>query len=162
MAFFIIKIKTSPHGLWYNRTATNYNQSIRRRYSYDNTKTAHFGRCFFDCQKIFDSDKPQFLTILENHIDLDSIIPVSFYNHYYSYVGRNHKYPLTTMLWALIIQRIFSIPKDSLLLVFLNYSRHLSEFCRFTKIFGASKITHFKQDFLQDFQLMFDKMVDVT
>lgn len=117
---------------------------------------------FLDCQKIFDSDKPQFLTILENHIDLDSIIPVSFYNHYYSYVGRNHKYPLTTMLWDLIIQRIFSIPTDSLLLVFLNYSMHLSEFCRFTKIPGASKITRFKQDFLQNLQLMFDKMVDVT
>lgn len=28
--------------------------------------------------KYFESDKPQFLTLLENHIDLDEIIPVSF------------------------------------------------------------------------------------
>ena len=117
---------------------------------------------FSDCQEIFDFDKPQFLTLLENHIDLDSIIPVSFYNHYYSSVGRNRKYPLTAMLWALIIQRIFSIPTDSLLLVFLNYSRHLREFCGFTKVPDASKITRFKQDFLQDLLIMFDKMVDIT
>ena len=29
---------------------------------------------FEDCQEIFESDKPQFLTLLENHIDLDEII----------------------------------------------------------------------------------------
>ena len=31
---------------------------------------------FEDCQEIFESDKPQFLTLLENHIDLDEIIEV--------------------------------------------------------------------------------------
>ena len=36
---------------------------------------------FEDCKDIFESDKPQFLTLLENHIDLDEIIPFSFYNH---------------------------------------------------------------------------------
>ena len=30
---------------------------------------------FKDCKDIFESDKPQFLTLLENHIDLDEIIP---------------------------------------------------------------------------------------
>jgi len=33
---------------------------------------------FEDCKNIYDSDKPQFLTLLKNHIDLDEIIPVSF------------------------------------------------------------------------------------
>lgn len=73
---------------------------------------------FEDCKNIFESDKPQFLTLLENHIDLDEIIPVSFYNRYFASTGRNRTYPLTAMLWALIIQRLFSIPTDSLLLVF--------------------------------------------
>lgn len=27
-----------------------------------------------DCKEIYDSDKPQFLTLLENHIDLDEHI----------------------------------------------------------------------------------------
>lgn len=117
---------------------------------------------FEDCQEIFESDKPQFLTLLENHIDLDSIIPSSFYQHYYASTGRHRKYPLSAMLWALILQRIFSIPTDSLLLVFLNYSRHLREFCGFTKVPDASKITRFKQDFIDDLQLVFDNLVDLT
>ena len=33
---------------------------------------------FEDCQEIFESDKPQFLTLLENHIDLDEIVPIFF------------------------------------------------------------------------------------
>jgi len=117
---------------------------------------------FEECKDIFESDKPQFLSLLENHIDLDSIIPPSFYRHYYADTGRKRKYPLTAMLWALIIQRIFSIPTDSLLLVFLHYSRHLREFCGFTKVPDASKITRFKQDFLPDLQSVFDSLVDVT
>ena len=75
---------------------------------------------FEDCKDIFDSDKPQFLTLLENHIDLDEIIPVTFYNRFYASTGRSRKYPLRALLWALIIQRIFSIPTDQLLLTFLS------------------------------------------
>lgn len=63
---------------------------------------------FEDCKNIFESDKPQFLSLLENHIVLDEIIPTSFYNHYYAATGRNRKYPLTAMLCALIIQRLIS------------------------------------------------------
>lgn len=33
---------------------------------------------FEDCKDIFESDKPQFLSLLEKHIDLDEIIPTSF------------------------------------------------------------------------------------
>jgi hypothetical protein len=117
---------------------------------------------FEDCKDIYESDKPQFLTLLENHIDLDKIIPTSFYKHYYASTGRNRKYPLNAMLWALIIQRLFSIPTDSLLLIFLHYSRHLREFCGFTKVPDASKITRFKQDFLMDLQSVFDNLVDIT
>ena len=58
------------------------------------------------------------------------------------------------MLWALIIQRLLSIPTGSLLLVFLHYSRHLREFCGFTKVPDASKITRFKQDFLMKINLL--------
>jgi len=57
---------------------------------------------FEDCKDIFESDKPQFITLLENHIDIDEIISVSFYNHYYAATGRNRKYPLTAMLYILI------------------------------------------------------------
>ncbi len=102
---------------------------------------------YSDCQNIFENDKPAFLSLLETHIDLDEIIPVSFYNHFYASTGRSRKYPLTAMIWALIIQHVFSIPTDRLLLTFLAYSKPLREFCGFTKVSDASKITRFKQDF---------------
>lgn len=69
---------------------------------------------------------------------------------------------MQALLWALIIQRIFSIPTDQLLLTFLHYSKPLREFCGFTKVPDASKITRFKQDFLEDLQTVFDNLVDVT
>lgn len=117
---------------------------------------------FSECQDIYESDKPKFLSLLQSNIDLDEIIPDSFRNHFYASTGTSRKYPLHAFLWALIIQRIFSIPTDSLLLVFLKYSRHLREFCGFAKVPDASKITRFKQHFLKDLQLVFDNLVDVT
>lgn len=81
---------------------------------------------FSDCQDIYESDKPEFLSLLQSNIDLDEITP------------------------------------DSLLLVFLNYSRHLREFCGFDKVPDASKITRFKQDFIDDLQVVFERLVDVT
>jgi transposase len=117
---------------------------------------------FADCQNIFTEDKPAFLSLLESHINLDEIVPDTFCKHFYASTGRPRKYSLHSMLWALIIQRIFSIPTDALLLVFLHYSKDLRNFCGFSKVPDASKITRFKQDFLMDLQSVFDKLVDVT
>lgn len=117
---------------------------------------------FQDCQDKFDNDKPAFLSLLEQHIDIDEIIPITFRNHFYASTGRTRKYSLQALLWALIIQRIFSIPTDQLLLTFLAYSKPLREFCGFDKIPDASKITRFKQDFLEDLQTVFDNLVDIT
>ena len=117
---------------------------------------------FQDCQNKFENDKPAFLSLLEQHIDLDEIIPATFYSHFYASTGRTRKYPLKALLWALIIQRIFSIPTDQLLLTFLIYSKSLRDFCGFTKVPDASKITRFKQNFLHDLQSVFDNLVDLT
>ena len=117
---------------------------------------------FQDCQDKFENDKPAFLSLLETHIDMDEIIPISFRNHFYASTGRTRKYSLHALLWALIIQRIFSIPTDELLLTFLHYSKPLRDFCGFDKVPDASKITRFKQDFLQDLQIVFDNLVNLT
>jgi len=58
---------------------------------------------FSDCQEKFENDKPAFLSLLEQHINLDKIVPFSFRNHFYASTGRSRKYPLNAFLWALII-----------------------------------------------------------
>ena len=117
---------------------------------------------FEDCKEIYESDKPHFLTLLENHIDLDEIIPITFHNHFYSSTSRTRKYSLKSLLRALIIQHIFSIQTDQLLLTFLHYPKPLHDFYGFSRVSDASKITQFKQDFLNELQLVFDNFVDLT
>lgn len=79
---------------------------------------------FSDWQKIYNSDKPLFLSLLQQHIDLNEFVPASFRKWFYTSTSRS--FPL-------------------ILLVFLHYSRHLREFCGFNKVPDASKITRFKQ-----------------
>ena len=117
---------------------------------------------YSNCKTFFESDKPKFLSLLEDTINLSEFIPVSFYRNFYVSTGRPRDYKLHSMLWALIIQRIFSIPTDTLLIVFLKYSKELREFCGFNKVPDGSKFTRFKQDFLTDLQVVFDNLVDIT
>lgn len=117
---------------------------------------------FTDCQNKFDNDKYEFLSILDETINLDEIVPVSFVSHFHAATGRPRRHLLYPMLKALLLQLIFSIPTTSLLIVFLKYSQELRDFCGFDVVPDASKFTRFKQDFLSDLQSMFDHLVDLT
>lgn len=66
------------------------------------------------------------------------------------------------MISALILQHIFSIPTDALLIIFLKYSQELRDFYGFLKVPDASSFTRFKQVFLLNLQYMFDHLVDIT
>ena len=125
-------------------------------------KQLSLAEIFEDCQNKFDNDKYQFLSLLDETINLDEIVPVSFVSHFHASTGRPRKHQLYPMLKAFLIQRIFSIPTDTLLIVFLKYSQELRDFCGFDVVPDASKFTRFKQDFLMDLQSMFDHMVDMT
>ena len=117
---------------------------------------------FDDCQNKFDNDKYQFLSLLNQTIDLDEIVPVSFVTHFHASTGRPRKHQLYPMIKVLLIQRIFSIPTDTLLIVFLKYSQEIRDFCGFDVVPDASNFTRFKQEFLMDLQSMFDHLVDLT
>ena len=119
---------------------------------------------FEDCQNKFDNDKYQFLSLFDEAINLDEIVPFSFVSHFHAHTGRPRKHQLYPMLKTLLIQRIFSIPTDTLLIVFLKYSQELRDFCGFDVVPDGSKFTRFKQDFyfLLDLQSMFDRLVDLT
>lgn len=117
---------------------------------------------FSDCQDIFIDDTPSFFQLLEEHFDISEFVPSVFYNAFYQSLGRKRIYPLNGFLSALILQKIFSIPTDSLLILILSLCRELRDFCGFSKVPDAPLFTRFKQDFLPYIELMFQRMVDFT
>jgi len=117
---------------------------------------------FADCQNEFENDKYHFLSLLDEAIDLDEIVPLSFVSHFHTLTRRPRVHQLYPILKSLLLQRIFSIPTDALLIIFLKYSQELRAFCGFNKVPDASKFIRFKQDFLLDLQSMFDNLVDLT
>jgi hypothetical protein len=125
-------------------------------------KQLSFAEIYADCTHFFEQDKHHFLSLLEEKLDLHALVPHSFYSHYYACNGRHRDFELCSILWAFILQRIFSIPTDTLLITFLKFSSELRDFCGFSRVPHASQLTRFKQDFLLDLQSFFHQLVDVT
>jgi len=117
---------------------------------------------YTDCQDMFFDQAPTFFQLLEQHIDIDEFIPPSFFTAFYQKLGRNREYPLTGFLTSLILQKIFTIPTDSLLIFLLSICKELRDFCGFDKVPDAPLFTRFKQNFLPWIELMFQSMVDYT
>ncbi len=91
-----------------------------------------------DCKDVFMDDVPSFFQLLEQHFDISLFIPQTFYNAFYQRLGRKRDYPLTGFLSALILQKIFSIPTNSLLILLLNLCRELRDFCVFFQSPGCT------------------------
>lgn len=117
---------------------------------------------FSDCQDMFIDDTPSFFQLLEQHFDISEFVPSVFYHAFYQSLGRKRLYPLTGFLSALILQKMFSIPSDSLLILFLSLCSELRDFCGFSKVPDAPLFTRFKQNFLPYIERMFQHMVDFT
>lgn len=117
---------------------------------------------FSDCQDMFMDDTPSFFQLLDEHFDILDFIPSVFTNAFYQHLGRNRVYPLSGFLSALILQKLFSIPTDSLLILFLSICRELRDFCGFSKVPDAPLFTRFRQNFEPYIELMFRQMVDFT
>lgn len=117
---------------------------------------------FSDCQDQFQNDTPSFFQLLDEHFNISDFIPITFRNAFYQTLGRKRLYPLEGFLSALIIQKIFAIPTDSLLLLLLNICAELRSFCSFSKVPDAPLLTRFKQNFEPFIEQMFQQMVDFT
>lgn len=117
---------------------------------------------FSDCMDMFMDDVPSFFQLLEQHFDISLFIPQTFFNAFYLHLGRKRDYPLTGFLSALILQKIFSIPTDTLLILLLHLSKELRDFCGFSKVPDAPLFSRFKLGFADYLELMFQQMVDYT
>jgi len=88
---------------------------------------------FTDCQDFFIGQTPSFFQLLEEHIDLNEFIPSAFFSAFHQRLGRKREYPLAGFLSSLILQKVFSIPTDSLLILLLSICKELRGFCGFSK-----------------------------
>ena len=117
---------------------------------------------FSDCQDMFREDTPSFFQLLNDSLDISEFIPPDFYHAFYLALGRKRTYPLEGFLSALILQKIFSIPSDSLLILFLGLCRELRDFCGFSKVPDAPLFSRFRTSFEPYIEQMFHKLVDLT
>ena len=114
---------------------------------------------YTDVRSVMDENKPEFLALLEEHINFDELIPVVFRWAFYRWTGRPREYSLEGFIKFCVLQKILGIEKDSTLLTLMRMCSELREFCGFDKAPDASKITRFKQDFVAYIQMVFENLV---
>ena len=117
---------------------------------------------YSQCSEMFKEQRPEFLELLNKFIDIDSFIPYEFKRAFYADTGRPRGCPLYGYITALVLQKIFNIPSDTLLILILNLSSDLRSFCGIDKVPDNSKWTRFKQNFSSYLEKMFISLVDFT
>ena len=88
----------------------------------------NLGNIYSECSEMFKEQRPEFLELLNKYIDINSYIPYSFKKAFYADTGRPRGCSLYGYVSALILQKIFNIPSDTLLILILNdfYQLHPS------------------------------------
>lgn len=122
----------------------------------------NLGNIYSDCSEMFKEQRPEFLELLNKYININSYIPYSFKKTFYADTGRPRGCSLYGYVSALILQKIFNIPSDTLLILILNLSSEVRSFCGIDNVPDNSKWTRFKQDFSDYLQEMFIALVDFT
>ena len=102
------------------------------------------------------------LFLIKKYFPLDEIIPPAWIFKFYKRFGRKRDYSLSSFLWALIIQKVLTIPTTELLISILNISSELRDFCEFYKIPDKSKFSRFRTSFHNEIEEFFHSMVDLT
>lgn len=122
----------------------------------------NLGNIYSQCSEMFKEQRPEFLELLDKYIDINSYIPYSFKKAFYSITGRPRCCSLYGYISALVLQKIFNIPSDTLLILILKLSSELRAFCGIDNVPDPSKWTRFKQDFSEYLEKMFIQLVDIT
>ena len=95
-----------------------------------------------------DTKPNQIFELLRNNFDIRKFIPSTFYNSYYSSLGKNRDIPLEAILSALAFMHLFKIPTTKLLRLLLLICQELRDFCGFTGVLPDEPlISRFKETF---------------
>jgi hypothetical protein len=130
--------------------------------SFNSKKQSSFGDLYEQAKDWAQNDKPQFLEMLDQYLDLSEFLPSSFYSAYYKYFGRKREYGLESMLSAFILQKILGIPTLVLLVNIFALSSDLRDFCGFKSVPDISQFSRFKTKFEDHLEDLFYHLVDVT
>lgn len=117
---------------------------------------------YSDVSSSIENKDSSFLDLLDEHLDLDTLIPLNFRTAFYKRTGRKRVYSLESFIRFLIIQKFFGIDKDSVLLSILSCCKELRNFCGFDHLPSPDKITLFKQNFASYLADIFNNLVDIT
>ena len=85
------------------------------------------GDIYSDVAHYFEEEKPRFFRLMEQYIDWDAIIPLSFYSAFYKRMGRERTYSLESFICMLVLQKVFHYTEDSQLLNTLRYSKEMRD-----------------------------------
>ena len=83
---------------------------------------------FSECQDLFTDDAPSFFQLLDEHLDLESFIPDSFFNAFYRSLGRKRLYPLSGFWLPSSFRRFFPFLQIPCLSFFLISVRNFAIF----------------------------------
>ena len=115
-----------------------------------------------DVSSALENNKPEFIQLLEEHIDFSQFIPYEFTLAFNRTYGRPRSYLLESFVRYMVLQRILGVPFDSVFLNILRMSQELKDFCGFDNVPDASLITRFRQDFVYYINLIFERLVEIT
>jgi len=122
----------------------------------------HFCDIYEEVVDCFKEDKPKFIKLFEETIDLQILVPHSFFNAYCASTGHPRDYSLSSMLTALIVQKILGLSETKTFLNILNLSSELRALCKFLKVPHESQFSRFKANFITHIQDFFNNLVDIT
>jgi hypothetical protein len=108
------------------------------------------------------SSESDILENLKTHIKIEQYIPLEFRRAFYKDTGRPRGCTIESFMWYLILQSLTGIVNDNIFLFLVRIFRELREFCGFKCIPDASKISAFKQTFVEYIGMVFDNFVDET
>jgi hypothetical protein len=102
----------------------------------------------------------KFLQLLNDHIDLPTLIPHSFYRTYYSSDTNSREYPLESLLAVALLMHFFKFASASNFVTLLFLSPVVREFCRLPNdsVPDESLMSKFKTTFEKELKLFFENL----
>lgn len=93
--------------------------------------------------------------LFDQFINLEELIPLSFYRAYNSKLGRSREFPLEGMIKAYIISQMIGLPTNNLLILIINLSSEFRRFLGFKKHLTSHSSLDLKQDTTMSLRICF-------